>query len=348
MFPKLFKITSESFGLDLSDRSIKIAKLSKRGAGFVLENFGKLALEEGLINDGAIVSEKRLAAMIIKSIGKLKSGKIPSKYVSCSLPEQKSFLRVIQLPQVEEGEIEDAIRWEIEANIPMKLSDVYFDWQIIPALHKKVSHFDILVSSAPRDLVDSYTKLLIKAGLKPLSLEPESLAIARCLIKSGISEKPVLIVDLGQTHTSFIIYAGYGIRFSSSTPISGNMITEGIMRNSKISLEKAEHLKREVGFDQNNGEVFEVIAPILTDLKEQIEKYLDFYSEHEAHIHDGKLGISKILLSGGGARLKGLDKYLGSVLKLPVSIADPFVNIRNPFFEKDDFIKYATAFGLIL
>lgn len=350
-FPTLVKITPEPFGLDLSDRSIKIAKFSKKKTGVYLENFGERSIEEGLVADGVILSEKKLASEVAELAGSLKNGAISSRYAACSLPEQKSFLHVVELPKIKKEEIKEAIQYEIEANIPMKLADVYFDWEIIPSLAKSTGHLDVLVSAAPRDLVDSYNRLFVEAGLVPLSFEPESLALVRCLIKRGMQGGPVLIVDLGHTRTSFIIYAGGSIRFTSSVQISGNIMTENIKRDLKIGVREAEMLKQKVGLDKSNDKrVFEAIMPAVTDLKEQISKYLNFYSDHTSHLHSGKSEVTRILLSGGGACLKGLDDYFSSSLKIPVEIADPFINVTaSPKAgARCEFTKYATVFGLAL
>lgn len=101
-FPTLFKITPEPFGLDLSDRSFKIAEVSRKRGKFSLKNLGVQSIEEGLIQDGEIHSEEKLARVIRDGLGRLKNGPPTSPYVACSLPEQKTFLRVVQLPPLKE------------------------------------------------------------------------------------------------------------------------------------------------------------------------------------------------------------------------------------------------------
>jgi len=355
VFNNLFKITPEPFGLDLSDRSVKIAKLSRKKGKLFLENFGEASIKEGLMENGVILSDTKLADVIRASLNGLKMGALKTAYASCSLPEQKTYLRVVQLPKMSKKETEEAIQWEVEANIPVALNDAYFDWEVISPLRKSIDHLDILISAAPRDLIDSYTELFRKAGIKPLSFEPESLAIARCLIKGGISEKPALIVDLGQTRTNFIIYAGRGLRFTSSVEISEDIMTANIARSMGINIEEAEKLKKEIGMNRDENEkVFEAIVPVMTDLKEQINKYMDFYMEHAAHVHSGGEAIAKVLLSGGGARLKGIEKYLTTALRVPVEIASPWINILEPPLRETpelsylESIRYATALGLAL
>lgn len=354
-FPSLFKITPEPFGLDISDESIKIAKLSRKKGKLFLENFGQTDISPNLMSDGVIVEETKLAEVIRHAVGHLKMGALNSRYVVSCLPEQRTYLRVVQLPSVKQSEIQDAIQWEIEANIPMGLNDVYFDWTVIPPVDKRTDHFDILISAAPRTIVDSYISLFQKAGLKLFSLEPESLALARCLIRRNVPEQSVLIVDFGKTSVSFIVYAGYGIRFTTSVQVSGKFLTDNIARSLKIDMDKAEELKKKVGMDrEKDPRVFDAIIPVITDLKEQIKQYIDFYLGHATHTHGSSPGISKVLLSGGDAQLIGLEKYLALELNVPVEKANPWVNILEPPLREtpdlpyEESIRYATALGLAL
>jgi len=80
-----------------------------------------------------------------------------------------------------------------------------------------------------------------------LALEIESQATARALVKNQVSPFPLLIVDLGATRTSFIIFSGYSLRFTSSIPICGNTFTKAIAKNLGISFKKAEKIKIKYG-----------------------------------------------------------------------------------------------------
>jgi len=367
-FPTLFKITPEPFGLDLSDRSIKVTKLSLKKGRLFLENFGESDIEEGLMKDGIILSEEKLVSAIRHALSNLKMGPLKTPYVACSLPEQRTYLRVVQLPKIKKEEIQEAIQWEIEANFPIALSDVYFDWEIIRTTDNspggsfqpdhsraELDHLDILVSAASRELVDSYAESLYKAGLKPFSFELESTASVRSLIKKGFCSKPVIIIDLGQTRTNFIIYAGYSIRFTSSIQISEDVIIENIMRAMNVNVEEAERLEREIGLNREADErVFESIVPAMTDLKQQIIEYMDFYESHSTHMHESNTSITKVILSGGGTRLGGIEKYLAVALKMPVEIANPWINILEPPLRETPelsyarSVRYATSLGLAL
>ena len=58
----------ESFGLDISDLSLKIIKLKKRGKKFDLSSFGEEKIKPGIIRGGEIKKEKELIKIIQKAI----------------------------------------------------------------------------------------------------------------------------------------------------------------------------------------------------------------------------------------------------------------------------------------
>ncbi|PIV64967.1 MAG: hypothetical protein COS09_01975 [Candidatus Nealsonbacteria bacterium CG01_land_8_20_14_3_00_12] len=138
-----------------------------------------------------------------------------------------------------------------------------------------------------------------------------------------------------------------------------------------IDLAEAEKLKIKYGLEEKiqikikgekiekekeKGKIFEALVPALVDLIQQIKRYLDYYQTHAFHEHlppNGK-GVSKILLCGGGANLKGLTDFLSLQLKIPTELGNPWINIlpepqkevRELPFEES--LKYTTALGLAL
>lgn len=277
---------------------------------------------------------------------------------------------MIQLPRMKEEELEKAVHFEAENYVPLPAVKVYLDFQVVQPLYNYLDHLDVLIIALPKKIVDPYLSCLKGAGLRPLAFEIESQAIARSLVKNEISPFPLLLIDLGAIRTSFIMFSGYSLKFTSSIPVSSKIFTEAIANNLKINLEEAERLKRKYGLEDETRlkisnssgvmvkreEIFESLIPSLTDLIEQIKKYLDYYQTHSPHEHllpDSK-GIKKILLSGGGANLKGLASFLSSELRIPVELANPWVNIlpkekkEVPQLSFENSLSFTTALGLAL
>ena len=356
---KFLELRPEAFGLDISDLSLKIIKLKKKGNLFDLASFGEAQIKPGIIRAGEIKDEKKLAEIIKEAVKSVKGEKIKTKYVVASLPEEKAFLQVIQMPRMSEEDLKSAVIYEAENYIPLPIESVYLDSRTISPVYNHLDHLDVLIASLPKKTVDPYLSALKLAGLKPLVLEIESLAIARALTKDELTSSPVLLIDIGATRTSFIIFSGHSLRFTSSIPVSSGSLTEIISKALKTNLPEAENLKIEYGLQlkkKKGKEIFEALVPALTDLVQQIKRCLIYYQTHAAHEHlppDGK-GVSKILLCGGGTNLKGLTDFLSLQLRIPTELGNPWINIlakdqrevsQLPFEES---LSYTTALGLAL
>lgn len=357
---EFLNINRPAFGLDISDLSVKAVQLKKKKRGFALSSFGEFQVPAGVIERGHIKKEKELADILKRIRSEVHGEKIRTPYVVASLPEEQAFLQVIQLPRMSRDELESAVRFEAENYVPYSLDTMEMDFEKVEPVVDHLNHVDILLAALPKATVDSYVAALKAAGLIPLALEIESSAVARSLMQNETAPVPVLVVDLGATRTSFIVFAGYALRFTASIAVSSSQFTQSIAQALNIQVEEAEALKNEYGLaggDSASGKrVFEALVPPLTDLIEQIKKHINYYESHSGHEHlrFPAPTIQKIILCGGGANLRGLVQFLLRELHKEVSIGNPWINILPTSLEElpplsfAESLRYTTAFGLAL
>lgn len=351
----------EIFAVDINDSSLKVVKLEKRKRGFFLTSFKEVSIEPGIVKEGVIVNQEELVKIIIGACKTVEGKKIKTKYAIVSLPEEKSFSQIIQMPRMTQKELERAVPFEAENYIPLPIDKVYLDFEVITP-HQGIAdkaHVDVLVNVMPKYIVDSYVACFKAAGLTPCIMEIESQAIARALVKADQSQKPVALIDLGKDNTSFIIFSGTTLRFTASVPFSSKQLTGAIADILKVKPDKAEELKISNGLvtkkSKENKEVISAMKPLLADFAEKVKKYISFYHGHASHDYfPSDDDIEKIILCGGGANLKGLPEFLSGALKIPVELGDPFVNIipcedgqKCPIIYQKA-LSYSTAFGLAL
>jgi len=354
---KILSLEEEVFGLDINDLSLKVVKLKKSRGGFRLVSFNEVKIAPDIINDGVIKNEEALAKIIKSACDTVKGKKLNTKYVIASLPEEKSFLQVIQMPKMSLEQLNLSVPLEAENYIPIPVEEAYLDFQVIAPVKDYLNRLEVLIVAVPKKIADSYVSCFKKAGLIPVALEAESEAIARALVKKETKSGLLILVDFGENNTDFIVFSGSSIRFTCSLPISSQLITKAISESLKISIEEAEKLKIEYGLtggkDANVTEqISQIISPILKDLSEQIKKYLNFYRDHSSFeylLPDGK--TEKILFCGGGASLKGLTEFMSRNLEIPVELGDPTSNfiakkIKN--IAKENLMHFTTAIGLAL
>lgn len=349
---RFLEIKHDSFGLDISQNSLKLVKLEKRGKLIKLASFKELEFKKGIIEEGEIKNEDALTKEIKKFLQKTKIEKIKNKNVIASLPEKRSFLQVIKMPKMDIKELGPAIHFEAENYIPFPIEKTYLDFQIVED-NPKLNYFNILIAASPKKIVDSYFFCLDRAGLNVQAMEIESQSIARALIKNGFSLDPVLMIDIGKNSTSFIIFNKKSIRFTSSVPFCSNDLTEAIADSLKIEKKDAEKLKIRYGLkrikSKESTSVVAIVSPFFKNLTTQIRKYIDYYENHSENEK-----IKKIILCGRGSNLKGLTDFFSQELKILTTIANPWVNIlpedlnQVPGLSFGESIGYATALGLAL
>jgi len=332
------------FGLDISSSSVKLWEFERKGKGLSVKGYSALALPKGLVNADMITDRATFAHIFKQAIEKPVFGHFSSKYAVVNLPETKSFVRVIQIPRMSEIEAESAIPFEAENFIPMPIDQVYLDWQ---KLSEEGDKINILIIASPKDFVDGYLGALEKSGIIPMALEVESQSCHRALT-SPLKKETVLIVDMAESRSSLIMVEEGNLQFTSTIPIAGNTFTDAIAKSLGVSGAKAEMVKTRVGVANTTQypNIKTALIPILTNLGEEIKNILKFHNEHS------EKQVSKIILTGGTARLQHLDEYLNTELGLTGTtcvVGNPWENIANvedPPLDPGESLSYTTAIGL--
>lgn len=348
---KIFSLNPHPFSLDFSDLSLKAIFLERNGTTDRLKSFSSVSLPQGAVVDGEIRNEEAVISAIHALMERAMPQKIRTKQVVCSLPEIKAFLRIINVPPMKEEEVGEAIKWEIEANIPLSLDQVYYDYQILEQhFGKDQDKMSVLVVAIAKIAVDQFVDILEKAGLEVVGLETESIAQVRSLIDDKEEQKTTLIVDIGDRRTSFVVSIGNAPCFTSSIPLSSQMVTDAISKSMRLSFEEAEAMKIEngIGSPAKKDALFLAVQPVLENLVSEIEKSIEFY----VHGLRYSPAIDGIILCGGGSNMAGLLPYLSQRIPIPFEFGNPWVNIRLggklPIIERKRSVQYSTAIGLAL
>lgn len=357
LFKPIYEIEPKAFGLDISDLSLKAVRLKSINNTIQLVDFNEINLPTGLIEKGIIKNETELTKTIVEFLNKINVQKKYGRYVVISLPEQETFLRVIKIPYVTENEIEKHLYKEIESEIPINIPDFYISWQIINKneADEKKEYFEVITAAIDKKISDQYINVIKNTGLKLKALEVESQALARSIVEKKIkSSETILIVDFGATSSGLTIFSNNALHFTSTIPIGGQDLEKKLINMLAIDKQEAEKLKMEIGLDRSkdNGRVFDAIKPILDDLIQKIQDYLNYFYNRD--LSNENLKVKKIFLVGGDANLIGLPAYFKQKLKIETELGNPMINImekENKNIPPIDFkksLKYAVAIGLAL
>jgi len=371
---------SDAFGIDIGDRSFKLVQVSK-GHGekpYRISAWGSVDVPDEAMERGDIKDVDKAASYVARLLAE-SAGHVRGRAVVACLPEAKTFIKIIELAErTDEAGLRAAVMKEIEQNIPLPPSEIYFDWQVLddtprpiaPVTDAEVKPEEfapgedneepvrtppamrILMGAAPKTLVDDYSAVLEKAGLTPIAFEIEAMAIARALTgaKDDLRGEPVGLLDIGATRSSLVIYDDGAPRMSISIPISGIAITKMVSESLNVNMDDAETLKRECGLDATRCEdkMWNILLPLIDDMTDKVRNALRFY---RLGFPEGRK-IERLVLCGGGAQFREIDTVLSRKLTIKVRKGDALANI-NPrlpkdFPRSDAALTYTTAIGLAM
>lgn len=345
-FPPPRYLGMPAFGIDLSDCSVKYAELISRGGTLRLGVFGKMDIPQGAMEKGEIKQRDVVAGILWKIRGVMRKN-----YIVAALPEERVYTSVMSLPMMRAEELATAIESQLEEYIPIPAHESVFDFEFLGA-DPVERQLKVVVSAAPRALINAYVELFSAAGFNPLVFEIEMQAIARAVVPRG-DARTIAILDFGKTRTGFTIVGNGIVQFAATVPIGGYHLEQSLCERLGMDAAEAQRVKIERGLRRsgNQNAVFDVLLPLVSALKDEIEKHIIFWNTRPDARE--RQDIEAILLAGGDANLIGFDAYLASQLKLPVAQANPWVNITSfekyvPEIHAKEAIAYAPALGLAL
>lgn len=303
-----------SFGLDIGSHSIKIVELAKDGKAIRLVASGVATTPAGGMESDSQKSLEAVSAAIRKLVSDVKLSK---NQVNFALPEQFVYTRLISFPPLKDEEINSAVEWQAEGYIPIAKKDAILDWEIVSRTEKGVQ---ILLIAAPKSLVNKYIKVIEGAGLTPVAVETELIALTRVV---AIPAQTALIVDFGAVSTDIAICVNRQLMFARSVPSAGSAFTRAVAAAIGVDVSQAEEYKRTYGLSAElQGKVKNALSSVLTPLLDEVKKAVAFWqSDHP----DAPVQIG--VLTGGTAGLPEIVPLVTQILGIEVSIGNPFANL---------------------
>lgn len=309
-------------GLDIGSQTIKLIQLEKKGQGYWLQTAGLAPTpSRGLLSDAQ--ADLEAVSVVIKKL--VLDSKTSTRQVNASLPESQIFTRVIEMPPLSETEVASAIKWEAEQYIPMPMNEVKIDFAVLtPAPKGQAGKMDVLLVAAPLTLIEKYSQILVMAGLEPVSLEPEIIAISRSLV--GKEKSPTLIINFGAATTDLSIVRNGFLTFTHSLASGGEALARAVAKEMGFEISQAEEYKRTYGLEEDKleGKILAAVKPIFETVIEEIKRAVVFYQ--------GKYPeepIKMVRLCGGAAKLPGLILYLAQNLGIETQIGNPWTVISH-------------------
>lgn len=321
----MFFGSKDTIGLDIGSSNIKLVQLKERKGGYELEAFEVLPLPPEIIVEGSIIDSLRL----VEAIKELtKKAKIRSKNVALGIAGNAFvIIKRITLPEMTDEELSESIRFEAEQYVPFDIDDVNIDFQIIGPKDEP-GQMDVIIVAVKKDIINEYINTVRDAGLIPVVVDVNAFALGNMFeINYEIEpDRNIALVNIGANTININVLKAGETVFTRDTSMGSNIHSEALQKDFGVTFENAEKLKRGEsveGVDDYAAQ--QSIAAASEELVGEISRSLDYFRSTAFHED-----INEIIISGGGALIKGLADQLSNHMGIQVRRAEPFKNIHLP------------------
>jgi len=309
-----------SIGLDIGSGYLKVVQLKDTKGGYELELFDMLPLPPELIVDGSIIDSLRL----IDSLKELvKKAKIKTKDAVISIAGHSSvIIKRVSLPEMSEEELSESIKFEAEQYIPFDIEDVNLDFQILGP-KEEAGQMDVMLVAVKKDIINEYLSVVKEAGLNPLIVDVNSLALENIYEVSYEIEpdKNIAIVNIGASTINMNILKGGISVFTRDSAVGSNLHTEALQREFNLTYETAERLKKGEAVENVSPQnAFSVMDLASEEIIGEVKRSLEYFHED----------INEVILSGGCALVKDFPRLLAEKIGIEVKVMEPLKNIKIP------------------
>lgn len=344
----MFGSEKRLIGLDLGASSAKVACVRVTARGVQLAGAGQGRVPEGAISEAGVADPELVGGAITEALADAKVGRHAGRVVA-GVPTRYLTVRVLTVPTMDHSELREAAKWEAAQYLPYPVDEGVFDFlELGPGT--ATGTLDVLSISARRTVIDGIVKAIELAGLEPAALDASPLALGRVFLSPGgpaasfagvglgqaaatreqsVLDQAVAIVDIGNGSTDVAIFRGQQLRVARSIPIGGVRFTAAIAAAAGLDQRTAEERKLKEarlrpeteGHDLTRESALnQSVREVATELAEELQRSLDYFRAQSRW-----MPTNRIVLTGDGARIAGLDRFLTEHLGVEVASGDALV-----------------------
>ncbi len=317
----LFSRKIEPIALDIGSTFIKLVKLKGSDRNYHLVKFGMVPLPPEVIVEGAVMD----AGRVVEAIKELLAAqKVSTKEVVISVSGSSVIIKRVSVADMSDEELSESIKWEAEQYIPFSIDDVNVDYQKLgPGAAE--GQADVLLVAVKKDKINDYVNLVKEAGLEPVVMDVDAFALANMYeLNYEIESGTTALLNIGASVMNInVLKEGTSI-FTRDITVGGNRYTEALQRDFGLSYEDAEKVKRgEPVEGADNAQIAGVMATVTEDVVAETQRSFEFFRSTT-----GSDAVSRVLVSGGCARIGNFMAVLSERLGISAEVINPFKNIK--------------------
>lgn len=308
-------------GIDLGSRRVRAVLGEKRGALFVVKRAVEIEVPHA---DDPETATLAALGELRRSFGKeLKTG----AGARFGLSGKDLIVRYTTVPPVPLWRLRLLMDFEVREMAQQAGGSLASDYNLVSPPEAKDGEETVLVAVCKETFLDARFNAVQAEFGEPQAGTPASVALFNAYVACGEikDDEYTFLVDVGDRNVEIVLQRNGELLFARNLNVGGLLLTEAVGSTFGVGLAQAEEIKHDFGNvtprgggSYASGKEEKVSAAVIGPvgrLSSSIQSMLAF-ARAQTKIKD--LTVGRILLSGGGANLKGLPAYLSAAFKCPV------------------------------
>lgn len=362
-------------GVDIGSRLIKVVQAEAgRGAGeWRITRAAVGATPPEAVRDGVVV-DRRAVAQALRDLFQLAA--IEATGASAAISGSSVIVRHVKMPRMAESVLRKSVRFEAGKYISTSVEDSLIEFEITGPVPGEADKMGVMLVAAPNDMVESRLLTLSEAGVEPVAVDIEAFALQRALLDLS-STRPgdgltLALLDIGAVTTDVNIVTNGQFALTRNISIAGDNFTGALKAaSSRQEWSELEELKAQVDMstllspdaDPEQIGLARAVQPVMDELLREVRRSTNYYQSQlndpassilPPGVGEGSGAVSKIVITGGSAKMRGLESYMSARLGVPVEVWNVFDNPAldttafAPSFLQENHALLTTGVGLAL
>jgi len=314
-------------GVDIGSTSLRAVEvMDAAGSKPSIARYFEVPLPEGAAESGEVV-ELNTVAGAFRTLWT--NGGFKSKDVVLGMGNQRVLARDLTVPKANIKTIREALPFQVQDLLLVPVAEAILDFYPVSESESETGPVvNGLLVAAVKSAVMANVRAVELAGLNPVGVDLIPFALARVHLRGPAARGTIALIDVGSTTTTVVIATDGIPQFVRIIPAGGDDISRALVTRLEVTHPQAEQIKRALGLSSAGvapehrmavEAIYESASQLLTSLRNTLSYFVNARQQD---------GIGRIILSGGGSRLNGLDAALSEITKLPVSSGGGFADVQ--------------------
>lgn len=326
-----------TLGLDINSSTISLVQIEKTKTDTKITRFSSMPTPPDIVREGLLADPEAVGAAVRELLDLVGiPNKKPIPLVNIGIPGQAVVIRLMPVPTgMPPDELNDVVKQEAINNLPFPIEEANIDFCLLPATERTdpdgVRRVDVLLAAIQRIVADSYWRMAEAANVQLGHLDISSLAVIRSLAAAGALKDDgqlTMAVNIRNDATDITLIKKGMPLFSRSVLLGVETLGEAISRSIDAPMDEAISLLPKINLgsvptsDPKLGQAAQVARSVFGDLTAEVGRSLEFYMSQV-----GIVQVDKVILTGPGCIVPGINDFVANRLNIATEIADPFGNL---------------------